>query len=126
MAKTDHSDPNADPNAIREFDNFEDGVTAVAFSADGKWLASSGGPTGEVRVHEVSNAQRKATLRGNNALIFGLSFSPDGKYLATSGYEGRVRIYDWAKEHLLDDFIPVPISPSVSSTTQSAPDHASR
>ena len=126
VAKTDHSDPNADPNAIREFDNFEDGVTAVAFSPDGKWLACSGGPTGEVRVHDVSNARRKATLRGNNALIFGLSFSPDGKYLATAGYEGRVRIYDWAKEHLLDDFIPVPISPALSSTTQSGPDHASR
>ncbi len=110
QAKTDHNDPNADPNAIREFENFENGVTAVAFSPDGKWLASTGSPAGEARVYDVSNAQRKAILRGHDGIVFALSFSPDGTRLATAGYEGEVRIFDWAKERLLTKFVPVPIS----------------
>lgn len=109
-AKADNMDPNADPNAIREFQHFDQGVTAVVFSPDGKWLAATGGPAGEVRVHEVANAQRKATLRGHDGLVFGLSFNPDGTQLATAGYEGKVRIFDWAKERLVAAFIPVPIS----------------
>jgi len=115
VAKADNIDPNADPNAVREFEHFDQGITAVAFSADGKWLAATGSPAGEVRVHEVATSQRKATLRGHAGLVFGLSFSPDGTRLATAGYEGTVRIFDWAKEQRIAQFVPVPITAAASA-----------
>ncbi|MBC8003283.1 MAG: PD40 domain-containing protein [Opitutaceae bacterium] len=108
-AKPDNINPDRDPNAIREFENFENGVTAIAFSPDGKYLASSGNPPGEVRIHQVDNAQRKATLRAHAGLVFALAFTPDGSRLATAGFEGTVRIFDWSRDRLETNFVPVEI-----------------
>ncbi len=117
VAKASNIDPNADPNAIREFENFENGVTALAFSGDGKWLASTGNPAGEVRIHDVANSQRKAILRGHEGVVFSLSFSPDGSQLATAGTEGKLRIFEWSKERLVQQLIPVPITAKRQPTT---------
>ena len=111
LAKPDNINPDRDPNFIREFENFESGVTAVTFSPDGKMLAATGSPAGEVRVHAVANAQRKAVLRGHEGVVFGLSFSPDGTRLATAGYEGVIRVFDWSKEKLMTNFVPVKVVP---------------
>jgi WD40 repeat protein len=57
-------------------------VFAVAFSPDGRWLASSG-TTGSLTLREVGTrkAVRWTTLPGAR----GVEFSPDGRYLAVSG-----------------------------------------
>jgi len=111
LAKPDNIEPDRDPNAIREFENFENGVTAIAFSPDGKHLASAGNPLGEVRIHRVDNGERKATLRGHVGLVFALAFSPDGRRLATAGFEGRIRIFDWSRNMMETNFVPVEIHP---------------
>ena len=107
--KADNIDPGLDPNAIREFEHYNEGVTAVAFSPDGQYLASTGTPPGEVRVHNVSNAKKRATLPGHQGPVFALSFSADGARLATAGFEGRVRVFDWAKQQLLTNLVPVTV-----------------
>lgn len=109
-AKPDNINPDRDPNAVREFEHFDRGVTAVAFSPDGTFLASAGNPPGEVRVHAVENAQRKATLRGHQGTVFALSFTPDGSRLATAGFEGKIRIFDWTHERMITNLIPVTLT----------------
>ena len=110
--KKEHSDPNDDSNQLREFEHFDGGITALAFSPDGKWIASSGSPAGEVRIYDAVSTSRKATLREHAGVVFALTFSPDGSQVASAGFEGVVRIFDWAKERLVTNFIPVEISPS--------------
>lgn len=68
------------------------GVTALAFSPDGKWLAC--GDWGEIQVIEVSTGkvvQRFSFDREPHAL----AFSPDGKWLAAGGYQ-QVTVWDLA------------------------------
>lgn len=110
--KKEHSDPNDDSNQLREFEHFDGGITALAFSPDGKWMASSGSPAGEVRVYDAVSTSRKATLRGHEGVVFALAFSPDGSQVATAGFEGIVRIFDWANERLVTHFVPVAIPSS--------------
>jgi roadblock/LC7 domain-containing protein/mono/diheme cytochrome c family protein len=106
LAKPDNNDPNADPNSVREYDGFEGGMTAAAYSPDGKWIATAGATAGEVRVHDAKSGGRKATLRDHEGVVYGIAFSPDGMRLATAGFEGLVRVFQWEKEHLTAVFAP--------------------
>lgn len=76
------TDNNATSNATRNR------VSAVAFSPDGKLLATAS-LDGVVRVSDVQSGQDKKTLIGNIMTgpveIQTLDFSPDGKTLAIGG-----------------------------------------
>jgi Planctomycete cytochrome C/WD domain, G-beta repeat len=81
-------------------------VTAVAFSPDGKVLASSG-------YHEVLlwNPQDGKILRRIPNVaerVYGLDFSPDGKTLAvaagTPGQQGEAKLFNMADGRLLADY----------------------
>jgi WD40 repeat protein/serine/threonine protein kinase len=77
-------------------------VWGVAFSSDGKRLASAGGKDwgasqtnpGEVKIWDMLTGQEVCTLHGHNRSVFGVSFSPDGRRLATSSGDGTVKIWD--------------------------------
>jgi WD40 repeat protein len=72
------------------------GVIAVAFSPDGKLLASADG-AGTARLWYMATGQpRGKPIRVNSALsaVFGVAFSPEGKLLATAGSDGMVRFWD--------------------------------
>jgi WD40 repeat protein len=64
-------------------------VDAVAFSKDGRWMASAG-PTAKENVYEVilwdaRTGKVKQTFSGLTGWVHGLAFSPDGKTLAVCG-----------------------------------------
>lgn len=81
--------------------NFNDRVgkvLAVAFSPDGKLLASAG-VDGYLVLWDVSNEQRIATLRGHTGNVRAVAFSPDGAELASAGSDNTVRLWDIRRRH---------------------------
>ena len=78
-------------------------MTSVAYSPDGKTLASggselageSGVETYEIELWDVATGKEQATLKGHTGPVGSVAFSPDGKTLASVGYE-EIKLWDVA------------------------------
>jgi WD40 repeat protein len=72
----------------------EGGINALAFSPDGKVLAS-GGWDDTVRLWNVETGKEIRRLDAHKAMVGHVAFSPDGKLLASrGGLDGTVRVWD--------------------------------
>jgi WD40 repeat protein len=70
-----------------------DGVMGVAFSPDGKWLASSGADQ-TVRIWDAITGQEVRTLKGHNHEVAAVAFSPDGGWLASASLDRTIKVWD--------------------------------
>src|SRR5262249_30240593 len=69
-----------------------DVVNAVAFSQDGRRLASASQDLA-VRVWEAATGQETLTLKGHAGTVYGVCFSPDGHRLASASGDGTVKVW---------------------------------
>jgi WD40 repeat protein len=70
-------------------------IVDVAFSRDGKWLASGGGGK-QLNVWEVATGTLKYKLSGYGGRVQAVAFSPDGKVLASGEFGGTLQL--WSME----------------------------
>ncbi len=77
------------------------GVSKVAFSRDGKLLAS-GGTDNTIKIWDVAARTEVRTLTGHTASIESMDFTPDGSLLASATEDGSTFLWDIKTgEHLL-------------------------
>ena len=67
-------------------------VRSVAFSPDGKILAS-GGYDKTIRLWSVTDRTPIGTLTGHTETVNSVAFNPDGKTLASAGNEETIRLW---------------------------------
>ncbi|MBM3839996.1 MAG: hypothetical protein FJ398_18930 [Verrucomicrobia bacterium] len=68
-------------------------VWSVAFSADGRRLASASWDQ-TVKVWDIATGQETLTLKGHAAPIVSVAFSADGTRLASAILDGTVKVWD--------------------------------
>ena len=69
------------------------GCNDVAFSPDGRWLAT-GTPEGAVALWDAATGKGLRTLRGGDHDCHRLAISPDGRRLVVGGIDGSVQVWD--------------------------------
>jgi WD40 repeat protein len=71
-------------------------VLGVAYSPNGKLLASAGNGEAIVKIWDAATGQRVRDLNGHTAGITAVDFSPDGQRLASGSYDHKVKVWDVA------------------------------
>jgi WD40 repeat protein len=88
-----------------QFPNRIDQPTRVAFSPDGKMLATADRLSKMCRLWDVATGKELRQLQGHQNDVRGIAFSPDGKRIATASADQTIRLWDPAngKEQLRID-----------------------
>lgn len=70
-----------------------DEVASVAFSPDGKRIATSS-LDGTVKIWEAETGTETLTLHGHNDAVSSVAFSPDGSELVTASWDKTAKVWD--------------------------------
>ncbi len=85
-----------------------DRVCALAFTADGKLLATGGGEPsrgGEIKLWNIATGELVRDMANiHSDVVLGLEFSPDGKFLASAAADKMARLTDLATGKLARTF----------------------
>ena len=78
-------------------------ITSLAFSPDGKILASGAGfADSDIHLWDVATGKEIGKLAGHSSWVSFLIFSPDGKKLTSSSADQTIRIWDVDSQKCLD------------------------
>jgi WD40 repeat protein/serine/threonine protein kinase len=78
---------------LLDFKGHTKGVNQVAFSPDGKRLASVA-EDHTIKVWDAETGKELLSLKGHSGNVLSVAYSPDGKRLASAGVEGSVKVWD--------------------------------
>ncbi len=81
------------PEPVLALRGHETEVWSLAFTLDGRTLASSGDDH-SIKLWDVRTGSLKTTLEGHSALVTAIAISPDGRTLASASFDETVRLWD--------------------------------
>jgi WD40 repeat protein len=99
-----------DPRPLRVLSGHRFEVYSVAFSPDGKTLASGGGylgpelKPGEIMLWDVDTGKLRESLKGHAGGIWSVAFSPEGKILASGSADKTIWLWDVATGRAMTTF----------------------
>jgi WD40 repeat protein len=68
-------------------------VYALAYSPDGRWLAT-GGWDRTIKIRDATTGEEKLTIFGHQGFVLDLAFSPDSRCLASTSEDRSVRLWE--------------------------------
>jgi WD40 repeat protein len=78
---------------LNNFPDHRDALLDIAFSADGKLMATGSSDT-QAKIRDAITGEVLYTISGHTLPVTAVAFDPTGTRLATSSFDGTVRVWD--------------------------------